>query len=353
MHRTFSALSLVFALAACTPKTEPPPEPPRVVRTLTVGAAPVSDTLAFSGEVKPRHETRLGFRVSGKITERLVDVGAQVKAGQVLVRLDATDLALAVRAADSRVDAASTALDQARANFNRFTTLRDKSFISEAELERYRSAFAAATAGLDSARSEASFNRNQLDYTTLKADANGVITSVDAEAGQVVAAGTPVMMLAREGEREIAIFVPEDKLDALRTASAISVSLWAAPHQQWPGRVRELSPAADPLTRTYAARISVANDAALQLGMSATVRVSREAADTRIRLPLSALIKDNAGHAVWRVEGQTVHRQPLVVGETQGNEVVILSGLTPGQVVVTAGVHLLHEGQAVQLMAAP
>jgi RND family efflux transporter MFP subunit len=346
-------LFLLAVLTACSEQTAPPPELPRVVRTLTIAERPVAAEQTFSGEVKARHESRLAFRVSGKIMERLVDVGASVKAGQPLARVDANDLALAARAADARVDAASTALDQARANFNRFTKLREKNFISEAELERYRSAFDAATAALESARSEAALIRNQLDYTTLKAPTDGVITSIDAEAGQVVAAGAPVMMFAREGEREIAIFVPEDKLDALRAASAIRVSLWAAPKRQWPGRVREISPAADPLTRTYAARISVADDGALHLGLTATVKLTGQAADARIRLPTSALMQDGAGHAVWRVENNIVHRQAVSVDTTTGNEVLIHSGLAPGQVVVTAGAHLLHEGQSVRPQAGP
>ncbi|MEY3201493.1 MAG: hypothetical protein RIR70_1043, partial [Pseudomonadota bacterium] len=278
-----------------------------------------------------------------------------VRAGQPLARQDAQDLALAVRSADSRVEAASTALDQARADFNRFSALRDKGFISEAELARHRSQFAAATAALDSARSEASFNRNQMDYTTLKADRPGVVTRLDAEAGQVVAAGMPVVTLAQEGEQEIAIFVPEDKLALLREPHSLVITLWAQPGKKWRGRVREIAPAADPLTRTYAVRITVENGAPLQLGMSASVALTREDPLPRLRLPLAALMADKSGSAVWVFDAQTrsVHRRPVVVGETVGNEALIQQGLESGEVVVTAGANLLHEGQVVRPMAAP
>ena len=351
MLRSALIILLPVTLAACEAPS-PPPKSPQLVRAITVGAAPAAATYQFAGEVKPRHESRLAFRLSGKLIERQVEMGARVRAGQALAQLDRADLRLAARAAESRVAAAQTAFDQARANLARYTTLREKNFISDAELERHRSAFSAAQATLDSARAEADLTRNQLEYTTLHAEFDGVITALDAEPGQVVGAGQPVMQLAREGDWEIALFVPEDMLGVLRGAQSITVSLWAVPNKNWPARVREIAPSADPLTRTFAVRLTMPEAMPLQLGMSASVRVQGAPVDARIRLPLAALIAQGSGSAVWVIDpaSQTVRRQAVVTGATVDNEVLIESGVPPGAVVVSAGAQQLHDNQPVRVL---
>lgn len=351
MRRVFLLAFAVLSVACSRPA--PPPEPPRLVRTQTVAAAQADEAVEFAGEVRARVESRLGFRVGGKIIERLVDVGARVSPGQALARLDPTDLVLAARAADSRATAAQNSFNEASANLRRFTTLREKNFISEAELERHRNTLATARAALDSAKSEASLARHQQDYATLTSDAEGVITAIDAEAGQVVGAGQSVMRLARAGQGEIAIFVPEDQRALLAGHRGITVSLWALPGKRFAARVREVSPSADPLTRTFAVRLELTEPAPLQLGMSASVTITRPLADARIRLPTSALIASGTAAAVWVVDPQSsaVRRQAVVIGAADNNQVLIESGLAPGQVVVTAGATYLHDQQPVRAMA--
>jgi RND family efflux transporter MFP subunit len=324
------------------------------VRTLTLSASAEEERHHFSGEVKARRESLLAFQVGGKILQRHLDIGARVKAGDPLVTLDASDFSLAVQAADSRLEAARHVFEEARANLMRHTALREKNFISAAELERHRSLEAQARSQLDSAESQARVTRNQLAYTTLKASAEGVITTINAEAGQVVGAGHPVLTLAHEGEREIAIFVPENKRAWLERATSLVITAWAQPGLRLQGQLREIAPVADPLTRTYPARIRILGGS-LELGMSASVEAISRSEPSGIRLPLSALISQGADSAVWRYEPSTgrVMRVPVTLGAPFGNEVRVESGLAPGEVVVSAGAHQLHEGQVVRPMASP
>ena len=348
-------LGAVIALAACS-RPAPVEEPVRAVKVMTVRSASLQATQEFSGEVRPRIESRLGFRVAGKLVRREVELGQHVKAGQVLARLDPQDYRLATDAAQAQLGAAATNRDLAAADFKRFKELREQNFISGAELERREAAFKAAQAQVDQAQAQLAAQRNQGSYTTLVADAAGVVTAVEAEPGQVVSAGQPVVRLAQDGARDAVFAVPEDKLGLMRPGSAVEVRVWPG-QTQLGGRVREVSASADPVTRTY--QVKVALEARQPPPLGATVSVlPKLKSGTRvaaIKLPTSALRQDGRATAVWVLDpkAMTVQSQPVQIATADGNEAVVASGLQEGQLVVTAGVHVLSPGQKVTIYQEP
>lgn len=350
--RPAAALILATALAslaACS-KPEPVPEPIRAVKVLTVGATAFQSGYEFSGEVRPRVESRLGFRVAGKIIRRNVELGQQVKAGTVLAQLDPQDLRLAADAARAQVAAASTNRDLAAAEYKRYVTLREQNFISGAEVERRETTLKAAQAQLDQAAAQLKAQGNQAGYATLVADVSGVVTAIEAEPGQVVTAGAPVVRIAQDGARDVVFSVPEDKVAAIKPGSDVAVRLWAA-EASAQGKIREVAASADPVTRTYTVKVSLA--AATQPPLGATVTVVPQALNHAgmqvIKLPTSALRQEGKGTAVWVLDKatMTVKSQPVVIATADGNEAVIASGLQPGMQVVAAGVHVLSPGQKV------
>jgi RND family efflux transporter MFP subunit len=294
----------------------------------------------------------MGFRVAGKITRRAVELGQRVKAGQVLAQLDAQDYKLSEAAARAQLAAAATNRDLAAADFKRYQGLREQNFISSAELERRDSTWKAAQAQFEQARAQLSSQGNQAGYTTLVADASGVVTAVDAEVGQVVAAGTPVLRIAQDGARDVVFAVPEDKVQALRVGSAAQVQLWAS-RTTVQGRVREVAASADPVTRTYAVRVALDAKDDLPLGSTVSVTAAAFAHGDKpvIKLPTSAFLRDGNASAVWVLDAatMTVHLQPVEIATADGNDVVVASGLKPGMQVVVAGVHVLSPGQKVSL----
>jgi RND family efflux transporter MFP subunit len=337
-HRILAATVLAaLAVAACS-KPQTPAQPLRTVRVVKVEDAAAPARLTFPGEVRARHESRLAFRLGGKIVERRVDVGDRVKRGQVLARLDAQDASLNATQAE-----AARALAEAEAK--RYRELRAKNFVSQAVLDAKETALATAAA-------QAGMARNQAAYTTLTAERDGVVTAVEAEAGQVVAAGQTVLRVAEDGEREIAIAVPETDVEQVRSAGGFTVTLNSLPGRSWNGRLRELSPSADPATRTFAARIAVPEaDASVRLGMSARVEAKVSRGDTAPVLPLSAFFtRDDAAH-VWVVDPatQTVALTKVETDGVAGNALRVKAGLAPGQLVVIAGASLLEPGQKVRL----
>jgi multidrug efflux system membrane fusion protein len=353
-------LPAVLVLAACS-KPAPAPDPIRAVRTVTVAPQAAGGTSEFAAEVRARTESRLSFRVGGKIVARPVDLGDTVKAGQVLAQIDAQDLKLGEEAARAAVLAAQANLDQTAADFKRFKELRDQGFISSAELERRETAVKAAQAQLDQARAQRSVQGNQAGYAALVAGASGVITGVDAEPGMVVAAGTPVVRLAHDGPRDVVFAVPEDRIGLIqllaRDKGRFSVTLWgqngAAPIA---ATIREVAAAADPVTRTFAVKADIGPaGAATRLGQTATVRMALPQVAGVVKLPLSALKEEQGRTVVWVVDkgAMTVAAQPVQVGAAEGNDAVITGGLTAGAVVVTAGVHVLTPGQKVKFYAEP
>lgn len=335
------ALPFLALLAACG-KAPAPPEPVRPVLTQVVSDGTGDELLSYSGEVRSRYETPLAFRIPGKITARLVDAGAMVRAGQVLVRLDPSDAALSLATASAQ-------LELAAADLRRFRNLREKNFVSEAALDAKESAFKAAQAQTDIAR-------NQAAYSSLRADQPGVIGQVLAEVGQVVAAGQAVMRLARTDTLEVAIAIPEVHMREVRALGAAEVSLWADDQASYQGVLRELALVADPVTRTYAARVAIGNpDARLLLGMTAKVRFLHRDRTTRLTVPLTAIFQQASQPAVWVVGAdQTVALRPVSVAAYGEKTASLASGVQAGERIVIAGVHKLVGGDRIRVIdAAP
>ena len=347
----FLLLAASALLSACS-KPVPQEEPVRAVKVVTIGEGGQQANVEFSGEVRARVESRLGFRVAGKIIKRPVELGQRVKAGEVLAQLDPQDYQLSVEAARAQVAAAATNRDLASADFKRYKELRDQNFISNAELERRESTLKAAQAQWEQAQAQLSGQGNQARYTTLVADVSGVVTSVDAEVGQVVGAATPVVRIAQDGPRDVVFSVPEDKVQLVRAGSAASVQLWST-NTTVKGLVREVAASADPVTRTYSVKVALDAKDALPLGATVSVTAAALSHEGRavIKLPTSALVKDGNASAVWLLNTSTMTVQliPIEIATADGNDAVISSGLQPGMQVVTAGVHVLSPGQKVSL----
>ncbi|MBI5899498.1 MAG: efflux RND transporter periplasmic adaptor subunit [Rhodocyclales bacterium] len=340
-----ATLTLLLPLIAACGTPEPPAPPPKLVRVLKVGVdATANSTLerSYSGEVRARVETTLGFRIGGKIVERRVDVGQAVKPGQVLARLDAADAALQVTQAEAQKALAAADLARTR-------DLKAKNFISAAALDARETAFKAAEA-------QAALARNQSAYTALVADRAGVISQVLAEPGQVVGAGQAVFRLAADGERELAISLPESEVGGFTLGQPAEVRLWSGADKALAGRLREIAPAADPVTRTFAARIALKDaDPRLPLGMTATVRFPKAdaAGTTRQVIPLTAIFQQGNQAAVWTVGADgTVSLQKITVTAYSDAGAVVSEGLAGGETIVAAGVNLLTTGEKVRVTQA-
>ena len=344
------SVAAVLLLGACSKPVEKTEEI-RPVRAIKLASEQFDVLAEFSGEVRPRVESRLGFRVGGKIVARKVDPGTIVKQGQVLLQLDPQDLQLAQVQASAGMKAAESNRDLAAAEFKRYLDLREKNFVSQAVLDAKLTANKAAQASFEQAEAAYRNQANQSNYTTLVSDVDGIVTSVDAEAGQVVTAGTPVVRVARLGEKEIIIGIPENKVAALRKVSDVRVRLWATPNDSIAGTIREIAPIADPVTRTYMAKIAIptATDA-VGLGMTAYVSFVAKTPNAMIKVPLTALVRDKANSAVWIIENGAVKLVPVKVAGPSGNDLLLASGVVAGQTVVTAGASLLKPGQKVTVL---
>ena len=344
---TVLCITGVSLLLACSPAPNVQ-VPIRAVKVLQVSESVLSSQLEFAGEVRARVEARVGFRVPGKLTARYVELGQRVKAGQLLAEMDAQDYRLSVDSARAQVNAAQTNRDLAAADYKRYKELRDKEFISGAELERRESSLKAAQSQFEQAQALLSTQRNQLTYSKLYADKSGVVTGLEAEVGQVLSAGMPVLRLAQDGARDVVFAVPEDKLSLVKPAQQLKVKLWGG-QQTLSAKVQELAASADPVTRTFVVKATL-DDMKVPLGSTATVMLSGEKSTAKnMALPTSAVRQEGGKTAVWVVDpnSMTVKSQAIEVSGIQDNMVVVSSGLQPGQQVVTAGVHVLSEGQKV------
>ncbi|ART51426.1 efflux transporter periplasmic adaptor subunit [Acidovorax carolinensis] len=341
----------VALLAACS-RPAPPEEPVRSVKLLTVGLGALQSSLEYSGEVRARVESRLGFRVAGKIVQRQAELGQRVKAGQVLAQLDPRDYQLATDAARAQLASATTQRDLAAADYKRYQTLKDQNFISGAELERRESTLKAAQAALDQARAQLSSQGNQAAYTTLVADVSGVVTGIEAEPGQVVAAGTPVVRIAQDGARDVVFAVPEDKVAQIRPGQEVVARVWSG-GAQLAGQVREVAASADAATRTYQVKVALEGAEVPPLGSTVyvTPKALSHAGAVAIKLPTSALRQEGQTTAVWVYDPatSTVKSQVVQIATADGNDAVVASGLTPGMQVVATGVHVLSPGQKVMV----
>lgn len=345
----------LLVLAGCG-KPEPAPEPVRSVKLVTVGVSAYGTQREYAAEVRAEVETRLGFRVGGKLQQRQAQAGQRVRAGELLAELDPQDLRLAADAVRAQVAAATTQRDLAAAELRRYTQLREQNFISGAELERRQAGFQAAQAQLDQVQAQLAVQGNQATYARLVAPAAGVVTAVEAEPGQVVATGTPVLRLALDGPRDAVFALPEDLLPTVRAGQPAQVRQWAD-GRLLAGRVREISAVADPATRTYSVKVRIDADPPPPLG--ATVYVTpqgqAQAAAPVIKVPTTALRQEGPSTAVWVLDPatMTVRLQPVQVRRADHNEAVVESGLQPGMQVVSAGVHVLQPGQKVTVWQDP
>ena len=350
-----SALTGVLLLSACAPKEVAAPESPRPVRTVVAGATASSTTAAYSGEVRARYENSLSFRTSGKVLTRLVDVGSHVKAGQPLMRLDTVQETLQIASSDADVEASRSRITKLQLDISRTETLLSRKFASQAELDALKQALDEAQAGLKMSLARQQININQRGFSELRAERAGIVTAISAEAGQVVGAGQPVLTVAADGEREVVVSVPESRVDELRQAKDMQVSIWALPGKHYKAVLRELAPDTDTVTRTYSARVRITNtDEALRLGMTAVVNLVDTDTSKAIRLPLTAIYNKTGDVLVWVLNPKTtqVNARKVVLGDAQNDTVWVKEGLSGGETVVTAGVNLLVEGQKVLVTGA-
>lgn len=391
--RVLLAGAAALLLQACG-RAPAPVEPVRAVRVEVVGAAPGPSAQEYAAEVRARVESRLAFRVGGKLMERTADVGQAVRAGQVLARLDPQDLKLGQDAARATLDSARAQLVVAESEFRRFVALREQGFISGAELERREAGVKSARAAAEQAEAQLRVQANQSGYAALTADVNGVVTAVEAEPGMVLGAGTPVLRLAHDGPREAWFAVPEDRAEAMRALQGrpgqLQVRLWGDDARTWPATVREVAAAADPTTRTFLVKADLGR-APVRLGQTATVTVAgpggamgrlaasgtasgtasgatsgkpaaaaepsgpRDRPTQALTLPLAAVFEQRGASTVWVLDRaqMVVQARPVGVAGAEGNRIVVTSGLQPGETVVTAGVHTLSPGQKVTLYVEP
>ena len=344
------AALLALPFTGCS-QQEPPGDHVRSVLLTQVVPGSGAQAAVFSGEVKPRYESDLAFRIGGKIVARTVDAGARVRKDQVLARLDPADVTLQAESAQAQATAARVDYEFAQAEFQRYENLHRQKAISASQLDAKLNAMKASRARSEQAQANLAVTQNQATYTALRAPEDGVITAVTAEVGQVVAAGQAVMRYARETEREVAISVPEARIDDLKSAQQISVVLLAEPDTAYRGKVREVSPGVDPVTRTFSVRVSVLDSPpAMQWGMTAKVLFA-EGQSSASLLPATALYQALDGRpAIWVYDTAAgrVSLRPVVVSQYREDGVVITDGLAAGEWVVATGANKLYEGQRVR-----
>lgn len=341
---------LALVLAACSPaepQGEVKPRPALVVQP--EGADTLMDI--FPGEVRARYEPELAFRIGGKISRRLVTVGDRVEQGQPLAELNAEDVGLELDAARARLASARADHRLAASELERYRPLLERGVVSRSQFDSVESRFQAAEAQLKQARAQMDVARNQAGYAVLEAPDNGVIARRLAEAGQVVAAGQTVFVLAVDGDREVRIDLPEQDIDRFQVGDEVAIELWSRPGHTFPGNIRELAPSADPASRTFEARVAFDNgEVGAELGQSARVLVHGGNGADALSLPLSAVTADDGDAYVWVVnpDDLTLKKTPVETGAYHAERVPVLAGLEPDAWVVAAGTQVLRDGQTVK-----
>jgi len=345
-------LGFAAGLAGCKGEAAVSQESPRPVKVAQIAAASPKRTLTYSGVVRPRVESALGFRVSGKIIARSVNVGDRIEVEQTIACLDETDLKLAENAARAGVASARSRRDVASDNLGRAKVLLPKAIISQAAYDTRRNELDAASAALDSAEAQLRQAVNAVGYATLKADKAGIVTAVMAEPGQVVNAGQAVATVAESGETEVAIAVPEQDAARIAVSQIAKVTLWAGSGVHLDGRVREIAGQADPASRTYAVRIAIDTPPqAMRLGMTALVALTIEDDTAPMVVPLTALTEEGGTPIAFVVDtaSKAVRKTAVTVAGIAEGGVRIASGLQPGDLIVTAGVQFLQDGMRIRL----
>jgi len=346
------ACCAALLLAGCGEKQEAQAPEPRPVRTVLASSRAASDAVTLTGVVEAQNEATYGFRIGGRIIERLVNVGDRVVPGQVMARLDPQDEQNGIRSAQAALSAANANLAQTRNQYERQRQLLARGFTPRAQYEQAEQAFLNARSQVEDAEARLQMAQDRLGFTDLKADSAGVVTQRRAEPGEVVQAGQPVVEVARQDGRDAVFDVPAQLLAGLPADPEVEVSLSSDPSARATGRVREVAPQADPVTRTFRVRVGLANPPeALRLGTTVTGRVVVDSGPV-IEIPASALTRLNDKPAVWVVDpkAQTVSLRNVEVLRFSPASVSVAEGLKPSEIVVTAGVQALHPGQKVRLL---
>lgn len=345
--------AITFGLAGCSgeEKKAETKEIIRPVKVVEIAKAGETRALYYSGAVKARVEMNLGFRVGGKITERLVDIGEHVKPGDMLARIDATDYQLAAKTAEANLAAAEKGVQTADLANKRAAQLFDKSVASKSQLEQAALSYDQAVSTRDAAVSSLDQAKNQVSYTELKADQNGIVTAINADSGQVVASGTPVVTVAIDGEKEVQIAVPENDIAEFKPGKIVKATFWSDSKLVLNGKVREVSGSADQQSRTFSVRVSLPSDQRVLLGMTATIEADVTNSNPYVAVPLSALADKDGKKFVWVVDrgASTVHAREIHVADFTGDGVNITSGLEAGDVVVAAGTQFMTENMKVMV----
>jgi RND family efflux transporter MFP subunit len=344
---------LAVALAGCNDQVAEKPAPARPVLVATAHYEAATPERSFVGTIRPRIESDMGFRVPGKVAKRLVEVGQTVDVGQPLATLDEVDLKLQAEQATAELGAATGVLAQAAAAEQRAKELRAKGWATDAQMDQARAAADEARARLNRAERSVDLTRNSLSYATLEADARGVVTATLIEPGQVVAAGQTAIRVARFAEKEAVVAIPETLVGRAKTGSA-SVTLWSEPGKTYTAKLREISPSADPATRTYLAKFSLpgAGDS-VSLGMTATLTLCDTASERVARLPLSALFNEGDKPSFFVVDDKgDIALKPVKVKAYESDDVVITGGVEEGDKVVALGVQKLDPSQKVRVVSA-
>ncbi len=347
------ALMAGAVVSGCKGEAAIQEETVRPVKVAVVEPAARGRSLTYSGVVRPRIESAVGFRVAGKIVERSVNVGDRVEVDQVVARLDETDLRLAENSAKAAVASARSRRDMANDNLERAKVLLPKAIISQAAYDTRKNELDAAAAALEGAEAQLRQATNAVGYTTLKADKAGIVTVVTGEPGQVVNPGQAVITLADAGETEIAVAVPEQDAGRLTLGQPAKITLWAGPRASVEGRIREIAGQADAASRTYAVRIAVNGPPqTMRLGMTASVVLRMDDEAAPMVVPLTALTESDGGPVVFVVDAasKVVRRTAVTVGGIVEDGVRIAGGLQAGDMVVTAGVQFLRDGMRVRLL---
>jgi len=323
----------------------------RPVKVVEIAEARGTRALDYSGAVKARVEMNLGFRVAGKITDRRVNIGDRVKPGDLLAEIDPTDYELAVRTAEANLAAAEKGVATADLANKRAQQLFDKSVTAKSQMEQAALSYDQAVSTRDAAASSLDQAKNQVAYAELKADRNGIVTSISADTGAVVAAGTPVATVALDGEKEVQIAVPENDIAQFKPGKTVKATFWSDSKLVLDGKVREVSGSADPQSRTFSVRVSLPTDDRVLLGMTATIEAAVGNAETDVAIPLSALAEREGKKIVWVVDrnASTVHAREIKVADFTGGGVHVADGLKSGDLVVAAGTQFMAENLKVKL----
>lgn len=343
-------LAIAVLLSGCG-RQHGPAEEVRPVQTVV--AEPGTNALGatYAGVIEARNQSSQGFRVTGAVLKRIVEVGDHVALDQPLLQLDPTSLDLNRQAAKAQLDAARSKAAQAKVNLQRDAELLKQNFISQAEYDRDKVDLDTSVSQQQMAQAQYDEATDQAGYGTLRAAVPGIVTAINVDVGQVINAGATAVTIARDGDREVVINVPESRVNQWREAKDLSVTLWADPGRSYRAHLRRINPDADSATRTYDAYVTILDpDSAVLLGMTATVQLPRIDAGSTYALPLTAIVEKPDGAFVWLVArgNSTVSLHPVKVLTIRGNVALIESGLKDGDVVVTAGANLLHPDQKVR-----